>query len=165
MHENRNNFHRLWMTTAGNLSVEIRYQKLKINFNYCFRHVIFQNQVYNFFWYYFLGRFVLQFNRKICLFFFSEFLDIRMFAKNSILALQILEKKLHVFVWSTLHKSRQTLSYIWKFTWEKTLAKQKDVTRLKSVLFINITKDLQYYILPRYAWSASFLQIRPARAI
>ena len=40
---------KLWVTTAGNLSVEIRYQKLKVNFNYCFRHGIFQNQVYNFF--------------------------------------------------------------------------------------------------------------------
>ena len=37
------------MATAGNLSVEIRYQKLKVNFNYCFKHGIFQNQVYNFF--------------------------------------------------------------------------------------------------------------------
>ena len=37
------------MTTAENLRVEIHYQKLKVNFNYCFRHGIFQNQVYNFF--------------------------------------------------------------------------------------------------------------------
>ena len=36
------------MTTAGNLIEEIRYRKLKINFNYCFRHSIFQNQVYIF---------------------------------------------------------------------------------------------------------------------
>ena len=49
MHEDGNNFRKLWMTTAGNLSVEIRYQKLKVNFSYCFRHGIFQNQVYNFF--------------------------------------------------------------------------------------------------------------------
>ena len=49
MHKDGNNFRKLWMTTAGNLSVEIRYQKLKVNFNYCFRHGIFQNQVYNFF--------------------------------------------------------------------------------------------------------------------
>ena len=77
------------------------------------------------FLYYFLGRFLLQFYHKICIFFFLEFLVIRMFAKNSILALQISEKKLHVFVWSTLHKSRQTLSYIWKFTWEKDIGKRK----------------------------------------
>ena len=49
MHEDGNNFHKLWMTTAGNLSVGIRYEKLKGNINYCFRHEIFQNQVYNFF--------------------------------------------------------------------------------------------------------------------
>ena len=71
-----------------------------------------------------------------------------MFVKNSILALQILEKQLHVFAWPTLHKSRQT-SYMWKSTWEKTLAKEKYITQLNSVLFINITKDLLYYILPR----------------
>ena len=91
---------KLWVTTAGNLSVEIRYQKLKVNFNYCFRHGIFQNQVYNFFciisWvvlhsslFFFSSRF---FNSKICLFFFSEFLVIWMFVKNSNFALQILEK-------------------------------------------------------------------------
>ena len=45
----------------------------------------------------FLGRFVQQFYRKIFLFFFSEFLVIRMFVKNSIFALQILKKQLHVF--------------------------------------------------------------------
>ena len=126
MHEDGNNFHKLWMTTAGNLSVEICYQKLKVNFNYCFRHDIFQNQVYNFFciisW---LGCFVLQFYRKICLFFFSEFLVIRMFLKNSIFALQILEKQLHVFAWPTLHKSWQTLLYMWKFTWEKDNGERK----------------------------------------
>ena len=40
---------KLWVTTVGNLSVEIRYQKLKVNFSYCFRRGIFQNQVCNFF--------------------------------------------------------------------------------------------------------------------
>ena len=34
---------------------------------------------------------------------------------------------------------------------KKTLAKEKYITQLNSVLFINITKDLQYYIFPRYA--------------
>ena len=72
-----------------------------------------------------MGRFVVQFYRKICLFFFSEFLVIRMFVKNSICALQILEKQLHVFTWPTLHKSRQTLSYVWKFTWEKVIGERK----------------------------------------
>ena len=124
MHEDGNNFHKLWMTTARNLSVEIRYQKLKVNLNYCFRHGIFQYQVYSFL-YYFMGRFVQLFYRKICLFFFSEFLAIWMFLKNSIFALQILEKQLPVFAWPTLHKSRQTLSYIWKFTWEKDNGERK----------------------------------------
>ena len=48
-----------------------------------------------------------------------------MFVKNSSFALQILEKQLHVFVWPTLHKSRQTLSYMCKFTWEKEIGKRK----------------------------------------
>ena len=125
MHEDGSNFHKLSMTTAGNLSIEIRYQKLKVNFNYCFRHGIFQNQVYNFFLYHFLGRFAQQFYSKICLFFFSEFLVIRMFVKNSIFALQILEKQLHVFAWPTLHKSWETLLYMWKFTWEKDNGERK----------------------------------------
>ena len=32
---------------------------------------------------------------------------------------------------------------------KKTLAKEKYLTQLNSALFINITKDLPYYILPR----------------
>ena len=39
------------------------------------------------------------------------------------------------------------------------MAKEKYIIQLNSVLFINITKDLQYYILPRYAWNAVFLWI------
>ena len=133
MHENGNNFHKLLITTAGNRSVENCYQKLKVNFNYCFRHGIFQNQVYNFFciiswvvshssFIFFSSRF---FNSKICLFFFSEFLVIWMFVKNSIFTLQILEKQLHALAWHTLHKSWQTLSYMWKFTREKDIGKRK----------------------------------------
>ena len=125
MHEDGSNFHKLSMTTAGNLSIEIRYQKLKVNFNYCFRHGIFQNQVYNFFLYFFLGCFVVQLYRKICLFFFSESVVIQMFAKNSICTLQILEKQLHDFAWPTLQKSRQNLWYLWKFTWEKGIGEIK----------------------------------------
>ena len=139
-------------------ALEIRYQKLKVNSNYSFRHGNFQNQVCKFFLYYFLGRFAQQFYRKTCLFFFSEFLVIRMFLKNSIFALEVLEKQLHVFAWPTLHKSGNTLG---KILGKKTLAKQKCITQLNSVLFINITKDLQYYIIPRYAWNAVFLWIRP----
>ena len=80
---------------------------------------------FTFFLYYFLGRFVVQFYRKICLFFLSEFLAIRMLVKNPICTLQILEKQLHVFVWPALHRSRQTLSYLWKFTWEKGIGQRK----------------------------------------
>ena len=123
MYEAGNNFHKLWIKTTGNLTVEICYQKLKVNFNYCFRHGIFQNEVYNFL-YHFLGCFVLQFYRKICLFFASEFLVIRMFVKNSIFVLKILEKQLHIYMWPTLHKFWQTLSYGWKFTWEKEIGKR-----------------------------------------
>ena len=48
---------------------------------------------------------------------------------------------------------------------KKTLAKEKYITQLNSVLFINITKDLLYYILSRYTWNAVFLWIRPLREI
>ena len=44
---------------------------------------------------------------------------------------------------------------------KKTLGKEKYITQLNSVLFINITKDLLYYILPRYARNAVFLLMRP----
>ena len=83
------------------------------------------NQVYNFFWIKWSSRFVQQFYRKIFLFFFSEFFVIRMFVKNSIFALHILEKQLHVFAWPTLHNSRYRLSYMWKFTWEKDIGERK----------------------------------------
>ena len=80
-----------------------------------------------------------------------------MFVKNSIFALQILEKQLHALAWPTLHKSRQMLSYMWKFTWEKYIGKRKKyITQLNGVLFLNITKDLLHYIFPRYAWNAVF---------
>ena len=123
------------MTTAGNLSVEIRYKKLKVNFNCCLRHGIFQNQSLQFFLYHFLGCFAQQFYSTISLFFFSEFLAIRMFVKNSIFALQILEKQLHVFAWPTLHKSRQTLSYMWKLTWEKHIGERKVHNPVKQCTF------------------------------
>ena len=80
-----------------------------------------------------------------------------MFLENSIFALQIFEKQVHVFVWPTLPISRQKLSYMWIFTWEKDIAKEEYITQLNKALFINITKDLQYYIVPRYAWNAVFL--------
>ena len=48
-----------------------------------------------------------------------------------------------------------------KFTWEKDIGERK----LNSVLFIKISKDLQYYILPRYAWNAVFAWLRPPREI
>ena len=40
---------------------------------------------------------------------------------------------------------------------KKALAKEKYITQLNNVLFINITKDLQYYILLRYASDAVVL--------
>ena len=72
-----------------------------------------------------MGHFVQQFYRKICLFFFLEFLVIQMFVKKSTFALQILEKQLIVFAWPKLHISRQTLSYMWKFSWEKDIGEIK----------------------------------------
>ena len=73
MHEDENGFHKLWMTTAENLSIEIPYQKLKLYFNYCFRHEIFQNQLYKF-----LVLFPVSFRSAVLL---SEFLVIQMFVK------------------------------------------------------------------------------------
>ena len=90
---------------------------------------------FTFFLYYFLGRFVLQFYRKSCLLFFSEFLVIRMFLKNLIFALQILEKQLHVSASSTLHKSRQTLSYMQKYTWKKDIGERKGHNPVKKCTF------------------------------
>ena len=135
------------MTTARNLSVEIRYHKLKVNFNYCFKHGIFQNQVYNFFLCYFLGRFVQQFYRKICLFFLSEFLVIRMFVKNSILALQILESNCMSLRDPHCTNLDRHCCICGNLLGKKKMAKEKYIIHLNSVLFINITKDLQYYIL------------------
>ena len=133
MHEGENNFHKLWMTTAENLSVEIRYQNLNINFNYCFRHAIFQNQVYKFF-VLFPGSFrtaVLSV-RFVC---FSSQSSLSLFVKNSIFASHNLKKQFHVFAWSTLHKSWQTLLYMWKFTWEKDNGERKVHNPVKKCTF------------------------------
>ena len=46
---------------------------------------------------------------------------------------------------------------------KRTLAKEKYITQLNSVFFIKIIKDLQYYILPRYAWNAVFLWVQPIK--
>ena len=73
MQKDGNSFHTLSITTAGNLSVvEMRYGKLKVNFNHCFKHNICQNQFYKFIYFLFLGRFIAQLYCTICLFFFSE---------------------------------------------------------------------------------------------
>ena len=76
-----------------------------------------------------------QFYGKICLFFFSEFLAIRIFVKNSIFTLQILEKQLHVSAWPTLPKSRQMLSYMWKFAWEKNIGERTVHNQLNTLDF------------------------------
>ena len=52
-----------------------------------------------------------------------------------------------LFAWLTLHKSQQALSYLWRFTLKKALAKEKDIIQLNSVFFINITKDLCYFLM------------------
>ena len=122
MHENGTTFHKLWITTTGNLRVEIRYQQLKVNFNYCFSHGIFQNQVYKFFVLFFglLRAAVLSQDLFV---FFSEFLLIRMFVKNSTFALQILEKQLHVCVTHTAQISTDFIVsveiYLGKSHWRK----------------------------------------------
>ena len=54
MHQDGINLYKLWMESAQNLSVEILYQKLKVNFIYRFKHNIHQNQTYIFLSY-FLG--------------------------------------------------------------------------------------------------------------
>ena len=83
----------------------------------------------------------------------------------SIFALQILGKQLHVFAWP-INLDRRCL-ICGNLFGKKKLVKQKYITQLNSVLFINITKDLLYYILPTQdnAWNAVFLWIRPPREI
>ena len=153
------------MTTAGNLSIEIRYQKLKVNFNYCFRHGIFQNQVYNFFdiisWVVSYCSFIVRF---VC-FSSQNFLSLGCLWKIRFLLYRFWKSNcmsLHDPHCTNLDRLCRICGNI---LGKKTLPKVKDITRLKSVLFINITKDLQYYILPRYAWNAFFLGIRPPREI
>ena len=134
MHEDENNFHKLWMTTEGNLSVEIRYQKLKVNFICCFRHGILQNQGYNFFciisWVVscssFTVRFVCFFLRISCHSNVYEKLDF-CFTDFGI--------AMNVFAWPTLHKSRQTLPYMWKFTREKDIGEREVHNPVKECTF------------------------------
>ena len=127
-------FLKLWMTTAENVSVEIRYQKLKVNFNYCFRHGIFQNQVYNFFsiisWVVSYCSFIVRF---VC-FSPQNFLSFECLWKNRFL--------LNRFPDCT--NLDRLCRICEKWLGEKTLVKEKDITRLKWVVFINVTNDLQY---------------------
>ena len=153
------------MTTAGNLSIEIRYQKLKVNFNYCFRHGIFQNQVYNFFdiisWVVSYCSFIVRF---VC------------FSSQNFLSFECLWKirfLLYRFCKSNCMSLRNPHStnlnrrchICGNLLGKKTWSKEKYITQLNSVLFIKITKDLQYCILPRYGWNAAFLWIRPPKEI
>ena len=139
------------MTTAGNLSVQIRYQKLWVNFNYCFKQGIFQNQAYNFFVLYpgsfctaavskmfvFLPRISCYSN--VCEKFDFCFTDFR----KTIACLHM------------THTAQISADFVifnlWKFTWEKGIDKRKvhnPVKQLNSAIFINITKDLQYILHP-----------------
>ena len=104
-----------------------------------------------------MGHFVLQLYRKICVFFFSAFLVIRMFVKNSIFALQIIEKQWHVFAWLTLHKSRQICHICENLLRKKALAKEKYTPHLNSLFFINIIKDLQYIHPPKICMTCYLL--------
>ena len=118
------------MTTAGNLSLEIRYQMLQA------WH--FPESNLQFFLYYFLGRFERQFYRRIYLFFFSEFLVIQMFVKIQFL--------LYIFQKSNCMSLRDphfaNLDRLYRICGnllgKKTLAKEKDITRQK-VYFLSIS--------------------------
>ena len=135
--------------------------------------IAFSGIKFTFFLSYFLGRFVLQLYRKICLFFFSDLFVflisslIRMFVKNSIFVLQIFEKQWRVFAWLTLHKSQQTFSYLWKFTWEKGIGERKVHNPLKWIVCFLSTSPKIYNIciLPRCAWNAILLWIQTPREI
>ena len=92
---------------------------------------------------YILGHFKLQFYRKICLFFFSEFLIIRMFVKNSIFALHIYKNN-NMSSRDVHCPNLDKLCHICgNLLGKKALGKEKYTTQLHSVFFINITKDLQ----------------------
>ena len=139
------------MTTAGNLSIESSNQKLKVNFNYCFRHGIFQSQVYNFFciisWVVSKCSFILRFVYFSSQNFFSfeclgkiQFVLYR-FQKSNCKSLR-----------DPRYKNLNRLARIGgNLLGKKTLSKEKYITQLNSVLLINITKDLTYYNLPRYS--------------
>ena len=135
------------MTTARNVSVEIRYQKLKVNFNYCFRHGVFQNQVYNFFciisWVVSCSSFIVRFVG---------------FSSQNFLSFECLSK-IRILLYRFQKSNRMSLRdphcanldrrclICGNLLGKKTMAKEK----YNSVLFINITKDLLYYTLSRYA--------------
>ena len=142
MHEDGSNFHKLWMTTGRNLNVEIRCKKLKVNFSYGFS-IAFSRIKFTFFLSCLLGRFVLQLNRKICLFFFQYFLPFECLWKIRILLYMILEE--HVFAWFTLHKSRQTVSYLRKFTWEKGLGERNVHNPVKQCIFYQYHQRFTVY--------------------
>ena len=140
------------MKIAGNLIVGISYQKLRVNFNFCFRHVIFQNQVYNFF-VLFPGSFrIAVLSQDLFVFLLrischsnvSEKFDFCLTDfKKAIACLcmtHAVKMSTDVVVYAEI--------YLAKRHW---LAKGKYITQLYSVIFIKIPKDFQYCILPRYA--------------
>ena len=143
MHEDGNNFHKLWMTTTGNMRVEVRYQKLKLNFNYCFRHAIFQNQVYNFFciisWVVSHSSFIVRF---VC-FSSQNFLSFECLWKIRFLLYRFQKSNcmsLRDPHCTNLDRRSRICGNLFG---KKTLVKEKYITQLNSVPFISITKDLQ----------------------
>ena len=135
------------MTTAGNLSIEICYQKLKVNSNYCFWHSNFQNQVYTFFciisWVVLYSSVIARFAgfllRISCHSNVSEKFDFCFTEFRKATACLCMT---HTAPTLTL-----TLS-CGNILGKKILAKEKYKTQLNSVLLININKDLATVLHP-----------------
>ena len=135
------------MTTAGNLSIELRYQKLKVNFNYCFRHGIFQNQVYNFF-VLFPGSFrIAVLSQDLFVFLLRISCHSNVSEKFDFCSTEFRKATACLCMTHTAPTLTLTLS-CGNILGKKILAKEKYKTQLNSVLLININKDLATVLHP-----------------
>ena len=132
------------MTTAGNLSIEICYQKLKVNSNYCFWHSNFQNQVYTFFciisWVVLYSSVIARFAgfllRISCHSNVSEKFDFCFTEFRKATACLCMT---HTAPTLTL-----TLSYMRKYTWKKDIGQRKVHNPVKQCTFYQYQQRFSY---------------------
>ena len=79
-----------------------------------------------------------------------------MFVKNSICALQILEKAIACLCVTHIAQISTDCLICGNLLGKKTFAKEKYIIQLNSVLFINITKDLQYTSRDKHEMLSSY---------